>query len=327
MSPTLLNQAKRPGDEITIHGRSYRIVQQFPTGYNSAVYECRNGANGTEVLKIYGERVSLRTENLATFIVQLRDYYWQLKKLGVCLPPCADRIHATQNGSFDSFHVIVVAPFMGDNLELQLQRARDEKDAVNIQRSIFRSLGRLMLNPSKRLTVGIDLVPRNFVGDKATYVDLVPPKIRVGRKYLLEYPDVESKLARQVGIYRHYDRAGVMHVLLVQMARQVPAFMPRYEAEIIRYLKRKKLDTALRHFSNRLTARSITGTSRDIPHIEKLSFSRVYDMREIACWYCHWGLITPNELNKIFSLSHFQNNPLPQRTVNSIKKMLLTAVM
>ena len=318
---------KKPGEEIYVLGRRYVIVKAFHTGYNSAVYEAKNGKKGTEVLKIYGEGVSITTEQVGAFLIHIRDYEWHLRAAGVQLPPFDDRIITTNNGTGDTFSIVVIAPFMGDNYETALKQAENGEACVKIMRLIFRSLGNLFSSTKcKRLKVGIDLIPRNFVGKRATYVDLVPPKIITGKKYLLEWPEVTHPQTRQVGIYRHYDKVGVMHVLLVQMARLRPEFYPLYITEIQRYYKRKKQNYALAQFDLRLVNRSINGQAADAAIIRELGFRQIYDLREIACYYAHRGLISNEQLEDVFKTTHFQDKPLTKAVLRQVRNLLIKAI-
>ena len=318
---------KKPGEVIYVLGRQYVIVNTFQTGYNSAVYEARDGEKGTDVLKIYGEGVSITTDQVGTFLIHLRDYFWHLHAAKVQLPPYDDRIQTANNGTGDTFNIVVITPFMGDNYETALKQASDGKACVKIMRSIFKSLGNLFTSTEcKRLKVGIDLIPRNFVGKKATYVDLVPPKIIIDKKYLLEWPEVTHPQTRQVGIYRHYDKVGVMHVLLVQMARLRPEFYPLYVAEIQRYYKRKNQNFALARFDNRLIIRSINGQAADATIIRELGFRQIYDLREIACYYAHRSLISNEQLEDVFKTTHFQDKPLTKAVLRQVRNLLIKAI-
>ncbi len=315
------------GMEVEILGIRYITQRTFLDSHNSYVFQAKHPDGSSQVLKIYFEKRKLPTGEATTFVGHVLAYCEKLRKLNVCLPPDKGFVLLPFDGRLLVIHI---SPFMGESLERSVRGAKSEKEIVENMRLSFHCLGNLMkADKGDRMSVGIDLIPRNFVssdGQKAIYVDLVPPKIKVGSHYLLEIPEPEDPITRKIGIFRHYSKLGVMIVFLVQLCRLKPQYYKVYENEIIRYLKRIKLESTLEKFKNRLVRTFITATNEDIPIIKKLEFTDVYDLREIACFYGYKGLITKDELRDFFADSHFQDKPLPKKVIAELKSRLLKAV-
>jgi len=316
------------GGELKILGIPYTVERTFLDSYNSYVLKAKHPDGSAEVIKIYFEKRKLTKKQATIFVGHVLTYCDKLRNLKVCLPPDKGIVLLPINGRLVVIHI---SPFMGESLERNFRFAESEKDIIKNMKMTFDCLGDLMKkDKGDRMNVGIDLIPRNFVSDdgkKAIYVDLVPPKIKVGSNYLLEIPEPKDPLTRKIGIFRHYSKLGVMIVFLVQLCRLKPHYYQVYENEITAYLERIGQESTLRKFQNRLVKRSVTATSADIPVIKSLSFKNIYDLREIACFYAYQGLITKEELRDFFSDSHFQDKPLTKKVVNELKKRLIKAVV
>ncbi|MDZ7798802.1 MAG: hypothetical protein U5L76_04290 [Patescibacteria group bacterium] len=317
----------RENMELKILGIPYIVQRTFLDSHNSYVLQAKHPDGTSEVLKIYFEKRKLTKRQATIFVGHVLTYCDKLRDLKVCLPPDKGIVLLPINGRLAVIHI---SPFMGESLERNIRFAKSEEDIIRNMDITFTCLGNLMKNGrSDRMSVGIDLIPRNFVshdGEKAIYVDLVPPKIKVGSKYLLEIPEPKDPLTHKIGIFRHYSKLGVMIVFLVQLCRLKPQYYEVYEDEIIKYLEKMKLSKTADKFRKRLVKTSITGTTADVPVIKNLEFADIYDLREIACYYCYKDLMTREELRYFFSDSHFQDKPLTKKVVNELKNRLIKAV-
>jgi len=314
-----------PGDSLRIDGEEY-VVERVLGGNNGVVMHARC-EHGDRVIKIYGERTVVPLREVGTFVQNMATYVERLRHHGVAVSPTEDRIIVDLNSKSGRMNIVLLTPFMGQSLEDVIAAATNREDALMYMRMILGSLGRLYGEPGQVLSVGMDLIPRNYAyaadDRRVTYVDLVPPKLKVGDRYLLEWPEVEDPAAYEVGVYRHYDKAGIMHVLLVQMARLLPEFYPDFIEEIVNFLDRNGEDVARGRFEARTGIRSITGSESDEAVIRAFGFKEIYSLREAACRYAHFGLMNETELKDFFSASHFQNHPLDEEIVTDLQNRLI----
>ncbi len=316
-----------PGYEFSLGGREYLVDRVFGGSNNSYVLRSEGS-----VIKLYGEKANVPMDEVGQFIAHIYMFHLRLAEVGVCVPPVEQLVvRVARNPRTGKLMVIHETPFMGESLEDRLIEAKTAQKAILIIRSILGCLEPLLrLNPKMDMrSVGVDSAIRNFVsenGGAAVYTDDVPPKLKIGGTYLLEKPEVTDPATRKIGIYRHYSVAGLMNVLLVHASRLLPEYYPDFQRELARWLRRRHLYVSLRKFEQRLGGKKFKGTADDIPLIKSLGFSRIYVLRELACYYASLGLLSQTELDQFFTTSHFQNLPLPLRTIQALRRQLIEAV-
>ena len=325
-----LSSDSKPGDMVNLDGSMYEVLRNYQ-GYNSFILILRS-PGGTKVVKVYGEKAIVETSDLGAMLQNLVSYCERLRFLKVNVPPIDNNITVQANEESGRLNIILRTPYKGSDFEHRIKGTNDKKLILKLMHLMLECTGDLLTSiPETRhkLLIGIDMIPRNFVGENGkdcTYCDLMPPKIMFGGKRLLEWPPVTDQVTSQIGIYRHYDKMGIMHVLLAQMTKLRPEYYPAYVEKIEKFLTEKKLFTTLDRFNDRLVATRITGTASDTSVIQRLGFRRIYDLREIAGLYTQLGLLDFSQLNEIFNRSHFQSNPIPEKDMKRIRKILLAAV-
>lgn len=317
------------GEQFVLGQHLYTITELFRSN-NSFILYATNGKGDNEVIKIYGETREIPIDQSGKILMNLVSYSERLAADGVSIAPLTqDCLTIQLNNASGRFNIILKTPFLGNSYEQLILVAPGQKECVQLLRNILNSLGRLLPQAKgSRLKHGVDLIPRNFVGTDrhTTYVDLMPPKIFSNGKYLLEWPEVTDALTRRVGIYRHYDKLGIMQVLLVQMCKLRPEFYEAFAKEIFRYLKRIGEPATAQKFRDRYVPNSLTGRNGDRQKISQFTFRRIYDLREAACYYAHLGLMTKKELLDLFNASHFQDKPIPDAVMKRLRGMLIDAI-
>jgi len=321
-------QKPKVGDRIEIPNLGkFEVAKIFEGGHNRIVFKAV-GNGVAKVIKIFGETVEIAVSQATSFIRDIYMYRQTLEDLGVKVPPLSDiQIVTYQNQSSGKLNITEISPFYGESFEDLILKANKE-GCLKLQKRIFKCLGNLFeKSPGELLQVGIDLVPRNFTGNgNDWYIDLVPPKLRKNGSFQLEIPEVKDPICFKIGVDRHYRKSEIVRVLLVQLCKLRPELYPYFLQGIEDFLSEKGENEVKEIFRQRLAAREIKANNEDIKLISALKFVHIYDLREIACIYAFNSLISPKELREFFSLSHFQDKPLPAKAIKQLKDRLIKAL-
>lgn len=314
----------RIGDKVFVPGLGQSEVKDIFPGHNRVVFLAANG-DTQKVIKVFGESVEINLQDMGAFCQCLLNYRQALEKANVPVPTQSEtQIIINTNRDSGKLNVTEISPFFGKGLEDELLQAGPKKCQV-ITRMILGSIKGLLKktlpNTPLLLQVGIDLIPRNFTLNTALhYVDLVPPKIWLKGKFLLEIPEPQDKETIQLGIWRHYSKKGIFQVLLVQLCKLRPELKPLFEKEIISFLEQAGEKEVLNFFSQRPAL--LQDPKKLILLAQNLGFPELYTLRDIACQLCFLGKLSQNQLAEIFVLSHFTSQPLSERKMKAIKQIL-----
>lgn len=304
----------------------FKVSRVFP-GHNRIVLQAV-GNGLCRMIKVFGETVEIASDQAVGFISDIYEYRRQLESLGVRVPPLESiQVFSYRNNVSGRLNITEISPFYGESFEDMFLNAPDAKESLSLQRRMLKCLGGLFeKSPGDFLSVGIDLIPRNFTGDgQDWYVDLVPPKLRKGEKFQLEIPEVTEPNCYRVGVDRHYKKSGVVRVLLVQLAKLRPEMYPVFARGIEEFLALKGENKTLKSFRSRPIAKKPEKIINK-KNISEMSFMDIYDLREIACWSAGQGKISPDELENFFRLSHFQSEPLPEKALKELRQILIHAL-
>lgn len=306
---------------------SFKVARIFG-GHNRIVLQavCETGL--CRVIKVFGETVEIAANQVDKFIGDIYEYRQKLEELGVNVPRLNEiQVIAYQNSTSRRLNVTEISPFYGESFEDMLLNAQNADECLSLQKRILDCLGGLFeKSPGEFLSVGIDLIPRNFTGDgQDWYVDLVPPKLRRGKNFQLEIPEVTEKSCYKIGVDRHYKKPEVIRVLLVQLAKLRPEMYPVFAQGIEEFLAQKGEIETLKSFRSRLIAERPEKIVNK-KTLSRMGFMDIYDLREIACWGASQRKLSPNELENFFRLSHFQSEPLLETALQELRKILITVL-
>ncbi|OGR32755.1 MAG: hypothetical protein A3J80_02385 [Desulfobacula sp. RIFOXYB2_FULL_45_6] len=196
---------------------------------------------------------------------------------------------------------------------------------------------------SNRLEIGLDFLGRNIVCRKdsaqeygwlAVYVDLMPAKLILGcGAHGLEVPEPQAPQVRKLGIFRHYNLAGLLIAFWCHLTKHRPEWGQLFFKAINRFLKNRELDSV---------RSEIAGYMSDLgPRVKKLSsdqvhklvsgwtFEDVFRFRILACQIASFKEPSPpleRAMSLLFSLTHFQERPLEEDAIARAKKLIVELV-
>ena len=187
------------------------------------------------------------------------------------------------------------------------------------------------------VSVGLDLHLRNITcgsvmdeegGINPIYIDYFPWKTREGENYSLEYPEPKDEQVKKLGIFRHYNKAGLIINLFISLCSVRPEGAQLYydllekflrsegfskvESEIDKYLGEKNLEIA-----------KDKGEIQKMIEDENWGFEQIFKWRLLACAAAFYRPEFGGSLKKVFEHTHFSNQPLSPGAMSSVKDMVL----
>lgn len=253
-----------------------------------------------QVIKIFPRNLVSETGGeLDDLGKDILDYNRTLGELGVLV---ADQEHVTyQVIQKNSDPVLVLQmPFLGEDFERQIKEGKIS--AIQATQRILENIYPLF--KSEHLEVGIDPKPANFVG-KGWYIDLTPSRIWKNGVPVLEWYSRISDNVTKLAYHRHYTVTGVILVLQDQISRLAPQSRPEIKRVIRDFLHCKGLSKPEEYLTQAPweSFLSIPKCRRD-DHIDSLTPTDMYVMREIASEATSKDALPLEALEQVFTLTH-----------------------
>jgi len=231
----------------------------------------------------------------------------------------------------------------GETVTMVIRESRQERVLEMFQTILQQIVKPLFLNAAiydqpARLSVGIDLIPRNLVyqvADEAfgvVYVDLFPPK--GGRKecgaIALEYPEPTDETVRELGIYRAYNMAGILINLWAHLTSLRPELAKLFYDQLEQFIRENGFNEQFNleeQINAYLLGRDISIGREKKEEIKKIiadwQFKDIFRFRLLACSLAYYREESRRWLRKLFEASHFQDSPLGQEVIDEIKEHVL----
>ena len=237
--------------------------------------------------------------------------------------------------------LIQVEPYMGRTCSRGLSEFRT-KLALDLVEAICRQvilpcfLNATDLDDMKMVTIGLDLNLRNITykgGDEpfeVAVVDFFPWKLKKENgDYGLEYPEPSDFEVRKLGIWRHYNKAGLVINFFISLCLVCPALAQSFYSQIEKFLRTNGLDDVeaeIDQFTNGLT---LDIGKEDKNFIEEVTanwsgFSDVFRYRLLAVAAALHRPKSRPILIEIQANSHFQDNRLQAGQIKAMRNLALS---
>ena len=286
-----------------------------------------------------GGGMETSNEEAAKVQKKITEYRNLLMKAGV---PVTEYISfLTSTVSDGSTFLIQLEPHAGNTtseivLNLKIEAVCDLATAVaqKIIKPLF--LNASDPNDDSMVGVGLDLHLRNITcrepedeeGFNPTYIDYFPWKTKEGENYFLEYPEPQDVLVKELGIFRNYNKAGLIINLFISLCSVRPEGAQFYynlledflrtegfskvESAIDKYLGDKNLEIAK-------DKKKVQAMIED----ENWGFEKIFRWRLLACAAAFHHSELSGHLKKVLEQTHFSNQPLSAGAMSSVKDMVL----
>lgn len=188
-----------------------------------------------------------------------------------------------------------------------------------------------------RLKLGMDLLPRNIVSKKVgdqwltTYVDLVPVKtIGLNGDHRLEWPEPTDPTVRRLGIFRHYNAAGLLIAYWCQLVKVRPEWGRGFMNEMKKFLRAHDASYVAAEVQKYFSTISPKVISFPPDKVRKLiaewELEEILRLRVLACYI---GMTRKSMeqvkslLNYLFYTSHFQDGRIEGEKFLETKDLLV----
>lgn len=282
---------------------------------------------GDVVLKVVADKKRPMNEETARGFAEAMIRYDELLQRAGLHTPTPIEVEVVRNVDTGIWTIVQRAPFAGRDLAVLLREEKPEAVEASVAQliAVLRSPLHAVFRGNE-LYVGIDPKPANFTRDwlgVLSFVDLFPPRYRDddGQVYV-EYPEPTTAAGQEVAYFRHFDRRGILLVLLSQLSRLRPELRAFFKRKVWAFADEFYLGDWFRDsVVEKFLAADEASRCRIILG---LTAKHLYDMREIACELvaASGGFYTRDDLDRIFHISHF-NDGLHVNTVRRIKLVLM----
>lgn len=255
-------------------------------------------------------------------------YHSELNALGVRVPEKVSLFESKEGELFE------LSPLYGETLEEALAVVDNEATRQLVEQMLYDVVGPVFAGPrtkSGAVRTGLDVVLSNFVrgvDGRIRYIDLCPPKITKNERHLLEVLDSTDRAVEDVGIFRHFRIDGLSLVLLVQLCRTRPDRRPLFKQVLKDFLLKRELQEVIEFLEVSPGFTLPDDLSSDFLRkvVNELGFREIYFLRDLACELTYRNLMSKEDLNHFFELSHFKNEPIPEEKIVALKAMIIAAV-
>lgn len=330
---------------VLAYQESHSIQSAFPSltatlpnrgGFNSEV-ECKVVLLPTEqfiVKSIGAKRGGFLLSEAVDLAKDILIYQRQLESIDIPIPPITD-IDVRYNMYSEKAMIYISSPWAGDDVEKILSSLNPIRDGEKIDwlvKEMCRMLARVCIDrrANGALIVGIDAKASNFAvahgadGRRImSYVDQFPPRYWKGDIPIIEWTPLTTQLGNELGRFKYFNWRGVLLTLTSQLSRIKPSLKEMIEAialnEFSKCIEADEYDEFIAGFSmlpwiemryflqegNRKDAERIIHEC-----IESQVFGvrySVYTLREIALELACQKIISPDELEHLFSMTHFED--------------------
>lgn len=321
------------------------FAQKEFDGTNSEVREHHYPDGSRFVVTRLGARKGgFSFEEAHEVIANAQAYHDALLACGVPLPSIQSML-VEYEPLIDRSVVVKSSPWAGHEVKKMIQEYHHERDIERIEELVTEMVAIIKKIVRQRhkgfsLKIGIDPQASNFIRDDEgvmRYVDLFPTRIRKKGKPIVEWPEPQTKLGKELGHFKHFDLRGIMLTKTAQLARLKPQLKHWFEEKVFSgfsdVLSKKEIKifyeglqktpwmavrAALRN-NNRNEALELIDKS-----LESRPFNidyNVYTLREIMLELAQAGLVTEDELENFFKQSHFEDE-LPEGQLAELKQIL-----
>ncbi len=304
-------------------------------------------AKGNELIFIVKTFV-LGEEDAGQVEEQIINYYKALKDLGVKV---VKRIQFSREINGSNVTLIQTENFVGENLQsliLGLDSTKKKLSGKLVQtvlKDIYLPLTEARIDQgSNWLSIGLDFLDRNIAcrmeEDGKSWltvcIDLMPAKILDENDvHALEIPEPTDLIVRKLGIFRHYNLAGLLIAFWCHLTKNRPEWGMYFFSTIKRFLTSNQLDTVEAELQEYLSGvidlkASQLKLEEIAPLIQGWNFSDILRLRALACFVACWKKQKIVEskalLNKLFDVTHFRADPLPEERMEQARFILLELV-
>lgn len=328
------------------------VVEVFPS-YNRTVFLARPVDAGLESAIVVKSFLLTNAADPQQFITTIQGYFDSLRSYGVRV---VHNIQFLQSHGDEGTVLIQTEKYVGPNLDQWMQKLLPDGvvEIQNIIKSVLTSCFLPLLkarlpengNPERltnRLEIGLDFLGRNIVCRKdpsqesgwlAVYVDLMPAKLILGcGAHGLEFPEPQDPQVRRLGIFRHYNLAGLLIAFWCHLTKHRPEWGQLFFKAINRFLKDRGLESVRSEIGEYMSGLGPRVKKLSSDRVDKLvsdwTFEDVFRFRILACQIASFK--EPSEsleriLSLLFSLTHFQERPLEEDAIARAKKLIVELV-
>jgi hypothetical protein len=310
-------------------------------------------ADGTKkTVARYGAKKSGFTlEEAIEMMKDLVEYQTQLEAHGVPLP-AIEKIAVEHDSREGNRAVLVkVSPWTGKEVRRIIQEANVETQLPLIEK-LVRDMCAILkpLCAVRRsgwdVKVGIDPRCTNFTVDpqgQMWFVDLFPPRYHKEQGRIVEWPEPQSELGKQLGAFKHFDVRGIILCTTAQLARIKPELKDFFEKIVVEEMKdimtvaeyeefvaelketpwmrlRTLLATRVPLDSKHYTEAVEIITTAAQKEVFGVRYS-IYTLRELALELAFAGVLSQDELDWFFKNSHFEDE-LPGEVIKNLERWL-----
>lgn len=301
----------------------HEVVGYIPGGNNRVILRARCH-NGDDVVLKIAQAHEHHADQFRGMCEKIHDYQQMLRTLGVPTPHPITTHETVMDGRR---FLLETSPFTGQSVH-ELILLASPAEVIALSHEMIDNALSLIFSQNLRadgnLKCGADMLPRNFTKDEKgmCYVDLWPPKLWLNGEPTLEYPEPLEPRVVELGVFRHFTIKGISQVFLVQLCRVRPELRREFQALADGFLEKMGFQEQLTWMRQRPALLLQNGEILERV-LEPLDYLRIYDLREVACELAFQRKITSYQLEWVFKVSHFQDNPLPEEIIEIIKKELL----
>ncbi|PIS05151.1 MAG: hypothetical protein COT81_02615 [Candidatus Buchananbacteria bacterium CG10_big_fil_rev_8_21_14_0_10_42_9] len=343
--------AIKVGDKVDIEPLGSVVISKVLPSYNRTVVLVQRSDGDSIVLKAFrfkGVPISmLTTEVLRSIAASIDNYKKQLHLAGVSTSSGLGFIIRGGNSNEQMPLMIQYEDYGGESCAVGIKNASKFSQAEKIINAMLnwaiKPLFDNATHPSEEdhLITGIDINPRNFVSpvisnSSAILVDLFPTKVwdpEYG--FSLEFPEPQHPTVVMLGIFRHYDCAGLIINLFSNLARLRPELGRQIYLLLEEFLRHNGYNSVEEGINKYLT-QDLKGvtigddllsvgcfSSSDIRRIiEDWTFADFFRFRCLACALALCRSKSRFLLDEIFSRGHFQHLSLTDDQMCHIKALI-----
>lgn len=317
-------------NRLVLNTTYFSKAERIGGGYNAEVYVVDNVPK--IVIKVIGGQkhqtskvinlTNLRAYELGATI---GEYESQLRAQGIILPDYfLWFIDPPDAKGFVS--LVLVQEYVGnDDAKSRLQKATTESEIKEVLQGIF-TIMRPIFSPAVMGQLGLDPLPENFLfwNKRIIYVDLMPPRLLVNDRAIVEYPEPISKIGFQLGFWKHFTPDGLLVILLTQLARIRPEWFPLFWKEIKGWSEIQGLTTEQQEPVAEKLERYILSDdcdpagvieSAEDPYLFRLTISQLASKIGLA----------KDVLDKAFKLTHYEDGSFDDALLKA-KKLVIDTI-
>lgn len=344
------------GESVTVTINPVGLIEVtkiFPHAYNRLVFRgIKPGDDSPLIYKAFlladKPRSMLTREVLGTYEELMANFRADLNGVGVKIPTKAGFISIMEDmlPTGDEPYLLQWETDMGPTCTDLLEKA-DERMAKAILYGILNSaVIPLFTNATHRfqsymVEVGMDLAVRNFCAKELSgstitdpiYVDLFPPKLFLPhisivfpgkvpseKRFTLEFPEPQNDKVRELGIFRHFDKAGLIINLWCSFVRNRPDYAELIYFELEKFLRSTGFNDVEERINRYLAIEGVSVgnfplkvgrfSQDEITRIiSNFGLFDVFLVRLLALALAYYRGESRGSLEKVFQLTHFSSGP------------------